>query len=486
VKPILSHRKSHIKNSLQQYLNKRYLAILVLLITLFSALILFMRSIAMDDTTDYYMHYDAQVLSEYYQKTDGIAEFDQGRKEYYWGLNKLPERYRLLLKVNDAHTSLILNETQVFEMADKFVYILPYYSHDKEDIFFVLHLFDLQNEAMFYQSWQNVFVLLVTLLLLFVIFYSLHTNRHIIQQMDDFTGWVKSMSALSYDDLQRKNAPESLSFVELINSANYLQSSLLTQYDLQQKEQVILTREKHFLSSLSHELRTPMAITAAALSLLNKSEQIIPKDRDKLVKLHKAHMNMKQLTNTLLHLWRGQPHLSQGGSTHLYSHAEQSKIATELPNKVFLLDELVENSVVVCQQQFPRIKIDFVVSMRRNTKLFGQLELAEILINNLLRNACQYSADNMVRLDINNYCLIVENAISDKEDSGLALESDLEMLDSRIKPQASDDKYGYGIGIFLAEKICQQQGLQLTITSSALFFTVQVTFHDAQDKTSLS
>ena len=50
------------KNSLHRYLNQRYLAILLLLITLFGALILFMRSSAMDDTTDYYMHYDAQVL----------------------------------------------------------------------------------------------------------------------------------------------------------------------------------------------------------------------------------------------------------------------------------------------------------------------------------------------------------------------------------------------------------------------------------------
>ena len=83
---------SHSKNSLHRYLNKRYLAILVLLIILFSALILFMRSSAMDDTTDYYMHYDAQVLSEYYQKTDDIAEFDQGRKEYHWGIKNLPEQ----------------------------------------------------------------------------------------------------------------------------------------------------------------------------------------------------------------------------------------------------------------------------------------------------------------------------------------------------------------------------------------------------------
>jgi len=438
-----------------------------------------MRSSAMDDTTDYYMHYDAQVLSEYYHKTDDIAEFDQGRKEYYWGIKNLPERYRLLLKVNDDHTNIILNETQIFQMADKFIYILPYYSLEKEDIFFVLHMFDLHNEAMFYQSWQNAFILLVILLLLLVIFYSLHTNRQITRQMADFTNWVQSMSSLRYEELQQKKPPESLTFDELICSANYLQSSLLTQYDLQQKEQTLLTREKYFLSSLSHELRTPMAITAAALTLLNNSDQIIAKDREKLAKLNKAHLNMKQLTNTLLQLWRGQQHLSKSGSKYSSNQSTQSNQVNELQNKVFLLDELVENSVAVCQQQFTRRSITFSVNFQGNTKLFGQLELADILINNLLRNACQYSVDDTVRLDINNHCLLVENAISVHED----LENDLDVLDT-IEPEATDDNYGYGIGLFLAETICQQQGWQLKITSKASLFAVQVTFHDVPDESS--
>ena len=122
------------KNSLHQFLNQRYLAILVLLITLFSVVILFMRYNAMDETTDYYMHYDAQVLSEHYQTTDNIAEFDSGHKEYYWGVKKLPQRYRLMLDINDDQTNIVLNKTQAFEMVDKFIYILPYYSIDKSEV----------------------------------------------------------------------------------------------------------------------------------------------------------------------------------------------------------------------------------------------------------------------------------------------------------------------------------------------------------------
>jgi signal transduction histidine kinase len=447
------------KHSLNQFLNKRYLAILVLLIVLFSALILFMRYSVMDDTTDYYMHYDAQVLSEHYQTTDDIAEFDLGRKEYYWGVNNLPKRYRLLLEINNDQTNLILNETQAFQVTDKFVYILPYNAVDQTEVFFVLHLFDLNNEAKFYQSWQNAFILLISLLLFAVIFYSLYTNSQITGQMTSFSAWVKSMSHLEYNELKRQKMPTSLSFDELVNSANYLQSSLLTQYDLQHKAQILLTREKHFLSSLSHELRTPMAIMAAALTLLNKSEKIVDSDRGKLIKLYKAHQNMKQLTNTLLQLWRRE------------EYSAKKSIQNELQNKVFLLDELVENSVSFYQEQFSKKNISFTVNIQGKTKLFSQLELADILISNLLRNACQYSANGQVNIDINNQCLFVENYILE----------DFTTEEKTKIPEESDITYGYGLGLLLAEKICQQQNWLLAITSKSQLFTVQVTFHDALD-----
>ena len=449
---------SQSKHSLHRFLNQRYLAILVLLIMVFSAVIVFMRYSAMDDTTDYYMYYDAQVLSEYYQVTDDIIEFDAGRKEYYWGVKRLPKRYQLLLEINDDQNNLALDESHIYKLADKVIYILPYYSVEKAEILFVLHLFDLKDEATFYQSWQNAFILLISLLLLLVIFYSLHTNRQITRQMADFSLWIQSMSRLEYSELQRQKTPESLSFEELVNSANFLQSSLLTQYELQHKEQALLTREKHFLSSLSHELRTPMAIMAAALTLLNSSDAITAKDKNKLVKLNKAHLTMKQLTNTLLQLWRGQQEL-----TH------QKQVTHALQNKVFLLDELVENSVLACKEHFSKRKLSFTVSMQGNTRLFGQLELADILITNLLRNACQYSMSGRINVDISDRTLLIENDIV----AVSAAEKKMSQLEE------SGVTYGYGLGLFLAETICQQQQWQLKTTSNEQYFTVEVIFQDA-------
>jgi signal transduction histidine kinase len=418
-----------------------------------------MRHSAMDDTTDYYMHYDANVLSEYYKVTDSITEFDDGIKEYYWGISRLPKRYQVLLSIELEDTHLILNQTQVYTLDNQIVYILPYYSKAKAETFFVIHIFNKQNETLFYQTYQNTFIILFTLLLFVVILYILHTNRQITRQMTDFSTWIKALSHLKHVQLKQEKMPKSLKFEELINSANYLQLSLLTQYELQQKQQELLTREKHFLSSLSHELRTPIAIISAALALLEQSKNITTKDKDKLVKLSKAHSKMKQLTHTLLQLWRGQ----QDPENNLNKY--------DVQNKVFLLAELIEQAALLCQQKFIRRNIDFSVSMNDEASLFGQYELAEILINNLMSNACQYSADGKVKIELNHHSLVVQNTVTNAEDTGALT----------INTSSSTLDYGYGLGLFIVDKICQQQQWQLTITTNAQFFTVTIIFRNVKE-----
>lgn len=447
--------------SLNRFLKLRYLAVLVLLIITFIITIVFMRHGAMDDTTDYYMHYDAQVLSEHYQLTDDIAEFDLGIKEYYWSTARLPLYYQNLLGITDNTPQKVMNKTHVYQLDNQYIYILPYYSTEKGEVFYVIHLFDVEHEAAFYQSWQNVFILFVTVLLALVIFYSVHTNREITQQVAGFDAWIHSLSQLNYHQLKRHQRPDSVTFNELVNSANTLQSSLLKQFELQATEQVLLSREKYFLSSLSHELRTPISIISAASALLNKSEHITAKDSKTLLKLHTANLTMKQLTNTLLRLWQGQQH-SDSGQKH-----------SLLVNKVFLFDELVESAVASAQQQFERKNINFMVNMTENIKLLGQFELTEILVSNLIRNACQYSSNARVKVDLHSHDLLIENMIDASNNNENNVASNEVLNSSTKKPD-----YGYGLGLFLAEKICQQLQWQLQISSNENIFKVKVSFNE--------
>ena len=466
---------SHAKQSLHRFLNQRYLAILITLIVIFVTIVLFMRHSAMDDTTDYYMQYDAQVLSEHYDVSDKIMEFDVGIKEYYWGVSQLPQAYKQLLGItekkldgiknepvlaNDLSPNKLLNKTTVYQLKQHAIYILPYFSEDKNETFFVIHIFNQQHEAIFYQSWLNSFILLVALCLAFVIFYSLHTNKSITRQMSGFHDYINTMSQLDHTQLKQHKLPETIQFAELVNSATSLQISLVTQYELQHSEQALLIREKHFLTSLSHELRTPIAIISAALTLLNSSKNINAKDKSKLIKLNNAHLKMKQLTQTLLQLWRSEqrPNVASAKVNGQY----------QIANKVFLLDELIEQAVTSCQQQFSRKNIQFVIEMDEHIRFYGQYELADILIHNLLRNACQYTADGKIKLVLKNKSLLVENSIADNAISA-------------INDDTTELNYGYGLGLFLAEKICQQCHWSLELSSTDYFFRVKVRLNEDEN-----
>lgn len=458
----------HKKSSLHRFLNQRYLAVFIALIIIFVIAVFFLRHSAMDDTTDYYMQYEAAVLSEHYDVKEKIVEFDTGIKEYYWGINSLPSIYKYLLGIPHQNTPLVnknlsvspialipnelLNITNLYQTEQNMIYILPYFSEEKNEVFFVLHIFDHQYETLFYQSWLNIFIGVITLSLALIIIYSVQTNKKITQQVSDFDNWIGEVSKFDHTQLQKHSLPKSITFAELINSANGLQTSLLKQYELQRNEQALLDREKYFLTSLSHELRTPITIISAALTLLNKSNAIIPKDKEKLLKLSHAHFKMKQLTNTLLLLWREE------------QRYEQLPKDTK-PNKVFLINELLELAVSNCQQQFLRKNIEFVIRINENTRFYGQHELADILINNLLRNACQYTADQVVKLELKENCLIIENQIEEVSDQPMLIGK-------------NNADYGYGFGLFLADKICQQCHWLLNITTGNSLFKVEVTFSE--------
>jgi signal transduction histidine kinase len=64
-------------------------------------------------------------------------------------------------------------------------------------------------------------------------------------------------------------------------------------------------REKIFVRCLSHELRTLMAVTSAALDILDKKE-LNPDTQSKIKKIRDANSKMISISDTLLNIWQEQ------------------------------------------------------------------------------------------------------------------------------------------------------------------------------------
>ena len=439
-----------IKTSLRQYLNRRYLIVFSFITIIFSALLIYIHWWGMDETSKYYMAYEAQVLSDYYQPQDNIVEFDLGIKEYYWGREKLPRKYQQQL--GDA--PLQDNELIYYSSKNHAVYILPYFNQHKKKWFFVIHIIANGSSNFANLQIQNVLSIILLTMMLSVLFFMFRTNHSVARQLKDFHLWLHQVTDNSET---LPEIPKNIVFTELIDSANTLQTSLAEQRKLQQQALINVQREQHFLSTLSHELRTPIAIILAATTLIEKRNQLSDKDQAALAKLNKATQKMRQLTDTLLQLWRQQPSTEQASRFFLHSVVEQ----------------LIEEGQRHLKQHLPLFK----TTVTDEKLIIARASLVEMVVSNLINNACQYNTAGDIAIAIDGLQLSIINQIDDNASAdNLGTQLQDNTADSIEKYQRSDDLYGFGLGLYLVETICRQQQWQFTTSIHKQQFKAQVIF----------
>jgi len=423
--------------SLHQFLNRRYLIMMALLTGIFTFLVSFMNWSGMDDTTGYYMLYEAEVLSEFYQVGEKIDEFDPGIKEYYWGRDNLPGHLQKLIAENELKS----NYATLFTLDNEFVYILPFELPGKSVTFYVVHIFEYDIYAINNKNLRLNFSALAIITFLIILIIIFRLNQKVIKQLQHFDGWLKGLVAAKPADLEKHSLPDSVQFDELVTSGTNLQVSLLKQRELQLIEQKLLQREKEFLASLSHELRTPISVIAAAIALLNKRDTLSSKDKKVVEKLARANGNMKLLTNTILQVWRKQP-------------------SEETPEPL-VLAHISKQAIQDCLS-FCRSELEFNLDVTSESAKELDVTLVQIVINNLLKNACQY-AEKEISVQVGQDYFVITNTFDSHQEAH--------------KQQVSDSQlYGFGFGLYLVETICQQQSWLLDISNEAPVFRVEVRF----------
>lgn len=393
----------------------------------------------MDDTSEYYMEYEAQMLTSYYQLGDKVKEFHPEFKEYYWGITSLPQQYQLLI----ADAPPVLNQLNWYQNDTHDIYIYPYSVNQSE--FIVVHLFALGDYGDSFEFTSQFLVIATLLLLLLIVAAITWVSRSAVTEITHFQLWLETLK----NQKQDKNlVAKDLRFTELQQAADTIISSRNSELALQKQDLERVNREKSFLSTLSHELRTPIAIISAATTLLEKRGALCEKDAKTLAKLTKANGNMKKLTNVLLQLWRRQ-------ESNLSKHN-------------IVLHDSVETAIEECKQSIAT-DISFTISSEDTvlTSIQSSPELVDICLLNILRNACQYSANDKVLIYLNNNKLTVKNTIDDQPYRNFS--------DSHsIYPD-----YGFGLGLYLVENICNHQHWHLEVDKTQSKFCVSINFNES-------
>lgn len=213
-----------------------------------------------------------------------------------------------------------------------------------------------------------------------------------------------------------------------------------------QRVQAFIAREQAFSRDASHELRTPLAVIQSSCELLlaqlstqastQTPTQAWPAEQQqRLEQIQHSSRQMNQLISTLLAVSREQ-HLGQ---------TENIKLAALLEQLVLNLSPLLDGK-----------HIELELQVEPDLQLQLNPVLLQMVLTNLLQNAFLHSATGTVHISADSQGLQISNPLQADDQP-----TDLTALFAKGRQSS-----GYGLGLGIVQRLCQQTGLELQLNRS--------------------
>lgn len=157
------------------------------------------------------------------------------------------------------------------------------------------------------------------------------------------------------------------------------------------RNQTTFQQQKQFIGNASHELQTPLAILSNRLENLMQNSELTENNLVELGKIHESLHRLIKLNQSLLFI----------------SKVENNQfITTENVNFNLLTQNILDEFSDLIQ--FKNLKIEKVLTETFETKI--NLELAQILVSNLIRNAITHTQKNgWIQINITQNQFIIKN-----------------------------------------------------------------------------
>ena len=230
----------------------------------------------------------------------------------------------------------------------------------------------------------------------------------------------------------------SIFLLVIVIGAVYLYRAVIHQIRIQQQQQ-------NFMMAITHELKTPLAVTKLNLETLLRHKLEGDKQKKILQSALEETNRLNDITNNIL----VSAQLEGGG--YLVAHDE-----IELSN-------LILNCINSFKGRFPDRK--FETKIQPDLTTWGDVPLLKILINNLIENAIKYSPREspiQVSLEIDNSrtALIIHD-----QGAGVPADQKKKVFKKffRLGNEATRTTQGTGLGLYLCKKIAEDHGATISI-----------------------
>ena len=210
--------------------------------------------------------------------------------------------------------------------------------------------------------------------------------------------------------------------------------------DYLQRNDRFVERERVFIDTASHELRTPIAIISGASELALDQPGVPATTRGQLARIRHTTRDVEQLISLLLVLAK--------------DPAQLSRI-----NDRVVLDELLRD-IVRDHEHLTRDKdLELVLAPMPDIGIIAPLQIVQAAIGNLLRNAIEHSDRGRITIRLEYPATVV---ISDPG-HGMTPE-EISAVYAKLA-RGGGDRSGGGIGLDLISRLCEHLGWQLDIRS---------------------
>ncbi|MFD1603839.1 sensor histidine kinase [Flavobacterium artemisiae] len=206
----------------------------------------------------------------------------------------------------------------------------------------------------------------------------------------------------------------------------------------------LFKKEKQFISNVSHELLTPIALLKNKLENLLQNESLDDNAVDKIAGSLKTLDMLKKIINNLL-------------------------LISRIDNNQYQANEEINVKEIVCdlqedlQDRIEDREIVFTNTINHDFVFTGNKTLIHILIYNLVTNAIKYNKPKGIILAEDGF--VDDHYFISIKDSGIGMdESQTEKIFSRFA-RISSDQEGQGLGLAIAESIASFHHIQIKVKS---------------------
>lgn len=269
-----------------------------------------------------------------------------------------------------------------------------------------------------------------------------------LQQLTGATGQVHIQTQTSDQLLQKQKRKrvqyiaEGLTFLALIVvGAVYV-------YRATRRQIRASVQQQNFMMAVTHELKTPIAVTQLNLETLQK-RKLEPAQQDKIIASTLQEANrLNMLCNNIL--------LASQLDSKAY---KESRIEINV-------SDLVEGCIDSFKQHYPERVV--VEEIEPALYLDGETLLLQMLVNNLLENAHKYAPqDTDITVVLAQKVNAVELLVIDNG-KGIPDSEKPKIFEKfyRIGSEATRNTKGTGLGLYLCKKIAQNHNANISVTDN--------------------